>query len=669
MGNFLSIGISGLLASQTALATTAHNVANVNTPGYSRQRADLATRLPQPTGSGFIGNGVNVVNVRRVYDQFTTEQVRSHTALNSRLAVYYDLASQVDNLLADPDAGLAPALQNFFDASQGVADNPSSIPARQVFISEANSLVERFGAIDQRLASLRDSVGTRLQDLVMQVNSLAESLAKVNRDITLAGGNLTGQPPNDLFDRRDELLRELSELVPVTTLEQDDGSINVFIGNGQTLVIGADARGISTMRNPYNSHRVEISMGRTGSGPIISDFITGGELGGVLEFRRDVLEPTENSIGRVAMGLAQAMNEQHAQGIDLNNTLGKQFFALRGLPGDPKQALPASTNGSSANISFVVADVAALTTSDYTVSTPDGTNFTVTRVSDGQVVGSFAPGGYPYTYPAAPATIDGLQLTIDGPTAPGDTFLVEPTRSAASDIRMLISNVKEIAAAAPLRGEQVKDNLGNGKITNPDVSSATNLPGIIGAAPVSLVFEAATNRLVVTGGTAGAGNPLGAGWIPYNPATDSNGADFDLGAALGIPAYNGVTFTVSGAPLDGDTFTIGKNTDASGDNRNMLKLAGLQDAALLEGGTTNLQTAYGQTVSGVGAKTHQLDINSRAQQTILDQAIQAREEIAGVNMDEEAANLIRFQQSYQAAAQVIGAADTLFQTLLDAVRR
>jgi len=660
MSNVLSVGISGLLASQAALSTTAHNVSNLNTPGYSRQRADLATRIPQPTGAGFLGNGVNVVNVRRVYDQFTTEQVRSHTSQNSRLAVYYNLASQVDNLLADPEAGLAPALQNFFDASQGVADNPSSIPARQVFISEANSLVERFGAIDERLTSLRDSVGTRLQDLVMQVNSLAQSLAKVNRDISMAGGNITGQPPNDLLDRRDELLRELAELVPVTTLDQDDGAINVFIGNGQSLVIGSNARDISTVPNPDNPQQLEIAMGKDGSGPIISDFIRGGELGGVLEFRRDILEPTENALGRIAMGLAEAVNGQHAQGLDLNNALGKQFFGLRGLT-EPKDALPASTNKSVATIDFVVTDAKALTTSDYTVSTPDGLNFNVTRISDGKVVGSFAPGGvYPYTY-----SIDGLELNLDnGPANAGDSFLVEPTRTAAADIRMLISNVKDIAAAAPLRSGQAASNLGTGKITNPDVSSVTDLPNIINpitAAPITLVFDDSTNQFVVAGAVAGV--------LPYDPNNDSNGKSFDLGVALGIPAYNGITFTASGTPLDGDTFTIGKNADASGDNRNMLKIAGLQDAALLEGGSTNLQTAYGQMVSGVGATTHQLDVNSRAQQTILDQSIQAREEIAGVNMDEEAANLIRFQQAYQAAAQVIRAADTMFQTVLDAVRR
>jgi flagellar hook-associated protein 1 FlgK len=664
MSDFLSVGISGLMASQAALSTTAHNVSNLNTPGYSRQRADLATRIPQSTAAGFLGNGVNVVNVRRVFDQFTTEQVRSHTSQNSRLATYYNLASQVDNLLADPEAGLAPSLQNFFNASQGVADNPSSIPARQVFISEANSLVERFSAIEQRLTSLRDSVGTRLQDLVMQVNSLAQSLAKVNRDISMAGANISGKEPNDLLDRRDELLRELSELVPVTTLDQDDGSINVFIGNGQSLVIGTGARDISTLPNPNNPQQLEIAMGENGSGPIISDFITGGELGGVLEFRRDILEPTENALGRVAMGLAEAVNAQHAQGLDLNNALGKQFFGLRGLT-EPKDALPASTNKSTATVEFIVTDAKALTTSDYTVSTPDGVNFNVTRASDGKVVGSFAPGGYPYTY-----SVDGLELKLDnGPANSGDSFLVEPTRTAASDIKMLISNVKDIAVAAPLRTEQSKDNLGTGKITNPEVSAATNLPVIVNAPQITLEFDAATNSFVVTGGTAGVGNPLGAGSIPYDPATDSNGVDFDLGAALGIPDYNGVTFTVSGTPLDGDTFTIGKNADASGDNRNMLKIADLQDAALLENGTTNLQTAYGQMVSGVGAKTHQLDINSRAQQTILDQSIQAREEIAGVNMDEEAANLIRFQQAYQAAAQVIRAADTMFQTVLDAVRR
>ncbi len=654
MADFLSSGISGLLAAQTALATTGHNISNVNTPGFSRQRADLVTRIPQSTGAGFIGSGVNVASVRRMYDQFSVDLVRTHTSQHSRLATYHHMASQVDNLLADPDAGLAPVLQNFFNALQGVADNPASVPARQVLISESESLVARFHSISDRLTSLSDSVNDQLSSLTGRINSLSESIAKVNYDITIAWGKSGGQPPNDLLDQRDELLRQLAEYIPVTTVEQDNGAINVFVGNGQILVLGADARGISTTRNAQDPSKLEIVAGSDGKGPIISHFINGGELGGVLDFRRDVLETTQNSLGRIAVGLAMAVNEQHRQGLDTYGDPGGKFFGLEGLLGNPATALPATTNANSndpAVVKFEFTDASSLTTSDYQMKY-DGANWVLTRLSDNQVItdGGVDADGF-ITFPS-----EGFRLQLSGTPAAGDSFLIAPTRTASAGLSMAIDNANLIAAAAPLRSAISDQNLGTGKISTPGVTSDTELAGIQ-PVNIELTYDAIAGAFDVSIGGASVDT------IAYQP-----GQEIDLGLELGNSDYIGLTFTISGAPADGDVFTIEKNSGAVSDNGNALALVGLQTQAILDK-TTNLQTGYGQMVSGVGARTHQLEINSKAQKTILDQAIQNREAVSGVNLDEEAANLVRFQQHYQASAQLIVAANTLFQSLLDAVRR
>lgn len=670
MADFLSTGISGLLSAQRALATTSHNISNVNTPGYSRQRAELATRIPLALGSGFIGSGVNVTTVRRMYDQFSVDLVRTHTSTNSRLDTYYRMASQVDNLLADADAGLAPVLQDFFKAVQGVADNPSSIPARQVLINESESLVDRFHTIAARFSTLNETINSQLTSLTGEINHLAQSIAKVNHDITIALGQSGGQPPNDLLDQRDELLRQLSEHISVTAVEQENGAMNVFVGNGQILVLGAEARTISTVRNAHDPTRLEIVAGADGKGPIISDFITGGELGGMLDFRRDVLEPTQNSLGRIAVALAMTVNEQHKQGLDLHGNLGGEFFRLAGLPGHPATAQPATTNADPNDpvVIFEFTDVSSLTTSDYQMKF-DGTNWVLTRLSDNRAIpsGGVDADGF-VTFPS-----EGFRVQVSGTPTAGDSFLIAPTRTASAKLQMGISDANQIAAAAPLRSLASTSNLGNGTITSPSVTSATDINAVLGD-KLTLTFSqnadgAGNPGFVISGGPFAPPNNV----LPYNPDSHSNGKSFDLSdpdgdGVIDYPAYAGVTFTLAGKPLEGDVFTIERNSDATGDNRNALALAGLQTQSILDK-TTSLQAGYSQMVSNVGARTHQLEISSKAQKTILDQAIQSREAISGVNLDEEAADLVRFQQLYQASAQVIVAANTLFQSLLDAVRR
>lgn len=652
MADILSTSISGLMAFQTALATTSHNISNVNTDGYSRQVTDLATRIPEPTGAGFIGTGVNVTSVQREYDKFLTQSLRTQTSLQQKLTSYQSLASQVDNMLSDSNAGLAPALQQFFNAVQGVSDAPSSVPARQVLVSEGQSLINRFHTINGTLSTMNDAVNTQLSNSVDTINSLADSIASINHQIVLANAQAGGQPPNDLLDQRDLLLQKLSEQVPVTTVPQDNGAVNVFIGNGQVLVLDSNANHLEVVPNEYDQFQKEIAI--SNGGPNITSDITGGSLGGALAFRSEILQPAENSLGRVALGLSQAFNQQHAQGMDMNNALGTDFFGFNGVTA-AAQAMPSSNNGAGApTVTYTITDTNSLTTSDYTLNTTDGVNYTLTRASDNQVVGTYTPGAYPATI-NVPS--EGISFTLSGAANPGDSYEIQPTRTAAGDINQLITDPTKIAAAIPVVSNTSLSNLGNATVSDVSVSSSTNLPTVIAGGNTTFTFDAATNQFNVTGAITGT--------IAYNPTTDSGGKSFDLGSINA--SYSGLTFTVAGTPLDGDTFTIGPNSNAVSDNGNALKLTALDTTSVLAGSTLSIQNAYGQMVSDVGAKTSQANTDLAAQNAVVTQAQQAQQAVSGVNLDEEAANMLKFQQGYQASAQMITVAKTLFDTLINAV--
>ena len=635
------VGISGLLASQRALTTTGHNISNVNTPGYSRQQVELAPRQPQPTAGGYVGKGVLVEDVRRVYDGYLTTQVRLGTSNVGQNKVLHELAAQIDNLLADPYTGLGPAVQDFFDAVQGVADDPASMPARQVLLTDAGTLVQRFHTLEDRLSDLGQGNSRRLRDTVAEINSLAGSIADLNEDIRLAMGSSNGLRPNDLLDRRDELLRELGEQVGIDVLEQDDGSVNVFVGTGQALVVGVTSNSLALIQDPFDPTRLNVGYGAGGAMSDITALISGGELAGLLQFRGQVLEPSLNALGRVAIGLSATINEQHRVGMDLTGALGGDFFSPIDATSPAVRPHSTNTGAPPAVITAAVTTTQDLTTSDYRLERAGG-GYTLTRLSDGNVTalpGAFSTG--------TPVEVDGVTLTLTaGNIAVGDSFSVEPTRAAARDFALRVRALEAVAAAAPMRTSRDSANTGSATIS-PGAATPPPDPNLL--QPVTITFTAANTFNVVGVGT---GNPVG---VAYTPGADIS--------------YNGWTVQISGTPSAGDRFTVTPNANGVGDNRNALLLAGLQTTETLSNGRATYEDAYGQMVADVGTATRQAEINLNAQEVLLEQSQSARDSVSGVNLDEEAANLLRFQQSYQASARVIAAADTLFQSLLDAVGR
>ena len=637
MAGILSTTISGLLAYQRGLATASHNVANAETPGYSRQRVELATRPPQRYGSGFIGSGVQVTTVRRQYDEFLDASLRESIAGERRLAAFVELASQVDDLLADPEAGVSPALARFFGAVEDLAGDPSSMAARRVVLGEARTLAARVRDLDARLADLERQVNRRLETTVAEINTIAQSIAKLNTEIIAQRGAAGGQPPNDLLDRRDELVRQLAERVAVTVAKQDDGAYNVFIGKGQALVVGGQSATLATTPNGYDASRLEVSIQAGASTVEVSALLSGGELGGLLDVRAQLLDPARAALGRVAVALAERFNAQHREGMDLDGSLGGDFFRDYGA----RTAAPHPGNTGTASVSYEVTDVGKLTTSDYLLSY-DGSTYTLKRLSDGTTTTLTG-------FPGSPATVDGVRISLaSGAMAAGDRFLLRPTRGEAGAFAVVLDDPAAVAAAAPVRTEAALANAGTAAISAGEVLDATD-PDLLHR--VRIEFTSATTFDVIDETAA---------------TTLASGVSYTSGANID---YNGWRVQITGTPAAGDRFYVTSNAGGVGDNRNALLLRDLRAAGILDSGASTLDEAYGDLVADAGTRTRQAELDRDAREVMRQQAEAALAAVSGVNLDEEAGRILELQQAYQAAAKVVTVADAMFQTLLDAVRR
>lgn len=635
MGNgILDIGITGLLTAQNQLLTTSHNISNADTPGYKRQQVVLSTNIPQSSGAGFIGRGVHSSTVQRIYNQFVVSQSLQIQTQSQAMDSYFSQIKQLDNMLGDSSSGLSPAIQNFFSAVQDVATNPAVIPSRQAMISNGEALVARFQSMDQRMSQIREDVNTQITSTVDDINSLASQIADMNHQILLAEGAAGGQPANDMQDQRDELISQLNKLVNTDTVRQSDGSVNVYVGNGQALVVGTQTLSFKAIVSPDNPDNLTIALViGNNTVQLPENQITGGTLSGILSFRSATLDTAQNALGRIALTLAQTLNAQHQSGMDLNGDMGGDFFTLP----SPK-VISALSNNPASNITVSISDYSVLTTSDYQFSY-DGTNYTLTRSSDNTSVSTtVAPSGI------TPLMLDGISVTAATILA-NERFRIQPTINGAKDLAVNITDTTKIAAAGPNRTNAALTNTGTGKISAGTVNPLPLDPNL--QQPLTITFHTPYDGQYDVAG-------IGTG-LPTTNQAYTAGADI---------SFNGYTFQISGSPAAGDIFTITPNNNGSADNRNALLMGVLQTKNTLENGTASYQSAYGQLVSQIGNKTRELEVTSKAQATLLKQTENTMQSVSGVNLDEEAANLMRFQQAYQASSKVIEISNTLFDSIL-----
>lgn len=870
MTSLLNIGVTALNANKTRLNTTGNNIANAATTGYSRQDVISATSPTQKLGGNFVGSGVAVNGIRRNYDSYLSSEMRNNA---SSFQQYDTLLTEIDkvaNFIGDEAVGLSPSLQQFFAALQEAANNPQSTASRQTLLSKAELLVNRFQSSSIRLDEISDSVNKQLANTTTELNALTLNIARLNVDINRAGGDGIGGQPNDLLDKRDQLLLKLSELVTVNAIENANGSVNVFVGNGQALVIGNQSFALSVQPKLEDPRRIDLVLNQGSNNQIVSDSLSGGRLGGLTDFTTNSLYDAYDQLGRVAVGLNVMINDQHRSGMNLNNDTGLDFFTdvntVARMQGRVL-ADPDNQSLSTGRVEVAIDEISELTSSNYLLqfSVTNARQYTVTRLSDGEEISSNL---LPLTLPAT-VEFDGLAVSFaSGNFQAGDQFTLYPSRFESARLALAVSEVTDLALAQPIKTSATLGNVGTGVISVGEVtdtslgtfdltdqqmqppllirfitnSSYEVLDNSNPSNPVELIpplsnqrfvsgiandiFPTQANQTAVS--TAGndigepqialSGNGYNAETIQftlYDPDTEQitrqsvttavndsaqaiaaalnnvtgvtataltratlsniqSVTPFNLtfngqlltgstpnalatsinanttltqqgirassdGASISITSNQGVDFTfqiggasandsmditgmdgtlvqidaldaipavtvggrvdvvmadglsvqgqgniiesiptarltdrgyqvsISGSPRGGDTFLVNYNTNGFADNRNAVAMAALQNTQSLQGGAVTLQGAVANLVNQVANRSQETSINRDAAETVLAQVQQARAEVSGVNLDEEAAKLIEFENAYNASAQLITVARNIFDTLLNAV--
>jgi len=684
--SLLNIGMSGLSASHNALATTGNNIANADTAGYSRQQTVQGTKGSIQYGNVYIGTGTTLADVRRVYNSYLDAQLQTTTSLNSDSAAYLGQVTPLDTLLSDSGTGLNGALTKFFASVQNVNAKPGDDASRQLLLSDAQALSNRFNSVSSQLNTQNANINGNLTNMADQVNKLATTLAQLNQkisEISSAGGT-----PNELLDARNETMRQLSTLTGAQYVERD-GNVDVYLGSGQPLVIGNTVNKLEAVPGKDDPGRLSLQLNRGSSTIDITSIMTGGEIGGLLRYRSEVLDPAMNELGRVALVVADQMNSIQAQGIDKNGDFGSNLFNSINSAAQMSQRSIASTGNSagSGNFDVSIEDTGKLTINDYKVTFTSATDYTVQRLPDNTSMGSFST-----TTTPAPV-IDGFSMTFSGGAAQGDTFKLTPTRNASANIKTEMTDSKRLAIAAPL-GAAIAAG-GSGTLTIPasgqptlttkfdiyDSATATAMQnGLKNSTPTKVVFGDVSadgtsqtyqfldaNGGVISSGTIkpGENNTLSL----TVPLKDASGAPIPPAPATQYTVS--LDMTVAGSPGKGTAINVTLSQPGTLDNRNGTALANLQTKQTVDTGSASkgisLNDAYGKLVEGVGSKAAQGKLDSAATTAILANAKGARDSLSGVDLDEETGNLVKYQQYYTASSQIIKAAQETFSVLINSL--
>lgn len=627
MSDLFGISISALQAFQTAIAVTGQNIANANTPGYAEESVNLAAAAPQSNGSTPIGSGVDVSSISRAIDSLNNSQLNASQSSLGQLNSLQTYTNQLDNIIGTTAGGLTTALQNYYNAWSTVANDPTSTAARQALIGQAQSVASAFQTTNSQLQNLSSNINSSITSDVNQINSIAASISTLNQQIVVGSAQAGGQAPNELLDQRDAALSSLSKLVGVTTNTDSNGALNVFVGNGQSLVLQGSTTKLTTVANPFNASQLEISTS-TDNGNIISSQITSGDLGGLLAARSQAVEPAINQVGQIATALSTSANAQQNAGLDLNGQFGANMFSVAA-----PQATASSDNTGTATASVSITNVGALTANDYLLSYKGG-SYSLTNASTGSAVAVSGTGTA-----GNPLTADGLSIVLSGTPAAGDQFLIQPTAQAAGSFSVALTNPTQIAAAGAIQTSAADGNTGTGTISAGTVLDAAN-PNLL--TPTTIQFTSATTYSV-----------NGAGSYAYTSG--------------GNIAQNGWQAQIAGTPAMGDVFTVQSNAGSAGDNRNALASANQQSAGVLLNGTTSINGAASALVTAIGSQAQQVNTAQTAQTAVNSQALATVQSVSGVNLDEEAANLLQWQQAYQASAQALAIGNQTFTTLMDSI--
>jgi flagellar hook-associated protein 1 FlgK len=647
--SILSIAYSGMSAFQNALSVTGNNIANVKTRGYSRQSIQFTPTPSRSFAGSFIGTGVAVNNVYRNVDQFANAQVRSTLSIKSQYDTFYQQALQINKLLSQDGSSLSSSLQSFFDSLGQLNNAPDSVASRNVAMSQSQLLASQFLFLQQNLDQYQENSTAQIKEIAGKINQLTANLAAVNEQIM----NASNSP--ELLDQRDELLKQLSEFSDLTVIEQDNGMVNVGIGSGQMLVIGTTQRALSVSYDQLTAQGTHITLDSGAGQTDITNQLVSGTLGGLLNYERNILSKSSQIIGQMAIGLAQTFNAQNRLGMDLNNQLGQNIFTdYNSQALQLNRSVAAATNAGSGVLSVNITDISQTKISDYQLVVTDAvTNqIALIRDSDGSAV-TLNWSSNPPAPPAGQIVVDGMTITVDNIAnlADNDTFTIMPTRGAAANFSLLMSDPRQLALASPVQTSASINNTGQGKI---DLGSVLNTSEVTKQYTIDFISPTQFNLINVTDG-------ITTGPIAFVPNTDN---------VIQIPDNINPSYsiTLSGAPNTGDQFAAQFNQGGYGDNRNGLLLAAVQQQSIFSNGNETIFDVYSDLLSETGSQTNEAKNRADAFQVLYKQSVDYQESISGVNLDEEAENLLQFKQAYEAAGKLMEIANQMMELLFEIMR-
>ena len=656
--SLLNVGSRALLANQVALQTAGHNIANVNTPGYSRQSVVLQTVQGQFTGSGYIGKGVDVQTILRNQSELLTRQAAQAGSIQASDSVRAERMRQLQEVFSGGTEGLGASINDMMNALSDVVSSPTDITARNVVLTRMSETTARMRSSAERLNDIQFTVSQQLQGSIDTVNNLATQIAAVNEQVARAKGN--GQTPNDLLDQRDQLIREMNQYVQVSQIPADDGTVGLFVGGSQPLVLGNVATELSVGDATAfpGSGQLKLFFNRPGEPAFEMDenVLGGGSVPGLLRFNNTDLAEGRNLLGRIAMGIGMIMNEQQQLGLTLDGQVGKPLFSL-------PSSMPGSTSGAGVgNVTFT--DPTKFSASDYEIRFTTGTAGQVVRLSDGQTT-AFTSAANLATLP-----IDGLQFNLTTPGAPGERMLFKPFSTAAANIQSLVYSPRDLAAANPINAAMGTSNSGTLQLGSLKATGEPNPPGLV--LPPNANAAAVPPALGGVQLTFNAGPP-----ITYDvlnraspPTTLATAQPYVSGTPISI---NGWEITLVGTPKSGDTVVVGnaldpKYGDAYTRNAgNASSLLGLRDVKMFDEST--LSDGYASAIAQVGTRTQSALFATKLSEALANNLERDRTAVSGVNLDEEAARLIQYQQAYQASAKMIQIAQNIFDSLIQGLGR
>lgn len=659
MGGLLSVGTRALQANQVALQTAGNNIANVNTPGYSRQTVSMGTVAGQYTGAGYIGKGVEVLTIKRELDAFLTTQSALAGATQAGDAARAGKLQQLQEIFAGGTNGLGAAVSDMLNAFSDVASAPSDLTARAVVLTRVDEAASRMRTASQQLDDFQVGLTQELRQKIDRINDLATSIAGLNELVARALGG--GQPPNDLLDRREQLVRDLNQYVQTTSIAADDGTLGIFVAGSQPLVLGNQASTVSLAADAFGVKNQKLAIVRnTQTTTLDENMLGGGEVSGLLRFQNGDLAEGRNLLGRFTLAVTGSMNEQHKLGLDLDGKAGGNLFSAIDIS---TNVYPGTKNSGTTSITLTVSDRTQLVPSDYELNFSTPTAGSATRRSDGLIT------NFTYTPAAAPAagtfeffnaasglndlsTLDGLSLnTVPGSAhIAGNSFLVSPYSTSASTIKSEFSSAKALAVASPVAARAGSANTGTLALEKLATKAATIAPAVAFTVPVTLSFDGVGN---FTRSDTGATAPFTSGMVISSVGTISPGW----------------SITLKGAPKDLDTFQVLPQPATYRDTNsgNASAMMDLRDLKLFDG--ANLTDGYAALIAQVGIRTQSANYAAEVSGAIAANLETERTGVAGVNLDEEAAKLLQYQQAYQASAKMIQIAQGIFDTLIQTLGR